>query len=169
MRVGSVGVCIYIKINVMAIEKSRMPRVRNSANFVFRKEDMERVSGKSSLTVQDDSYTVREILEKYSHGVDPQVVKRGVFPEEDAVLDDLDLEKVGQLDLFDRSELARDYREALIDRIALRKKEVADKVAAMNKPLEEELEKPSVSRRLSKKDVNPDDDVTDDLPKGKKK
>lgn len=119
-------------------------RIRNTIDFVLEPRDMEKGGGKS-LTVQDDSFTVRELLERHTTGMELSVTKAPIYGEADAELDGLDLEKVKQLDLFDRQELAREYGERIDARVKLRKDEQEARVKAQKEQAEhaeEELEKP---------------------------
>lgn len=101
--------------------------------FSFGEGDMERYPGElgKSLTVQGDSYTIRELFQRANAGL--LVPDSGpVFSGEDADFDDVDREKFLQLDLYDRQDLVREYGARIRALVDARKKEAADKVAALN-------------------------------------
>lgn len=152
------------------LQTSKVPKIRNAANFVLRPADVEHSYGQS-LTVQDDTVSLKTLVEQYTKGgMVPGNIKEGSFPLEDAMLDDVDLEKYRQLDLFDQSEISSVMREALKERINMRKAEAAKRVEALNeaKPIKEEREEPKVPRGLSSHHDDDDDDVTTLPRKGKK-
>lgn len=95
-------------------------RVRSTIDFKLLRSDCEK-SGGDSVTSQEKTLTIREIYDRYVNGVAPDDMKNPVFGEADAEFDMPDLEKVNQLDLFDRQELAREYGELLDRRIAIAK------------------------------------------------
>lgn len=76
---------------------------RNRVSWKLETSDMEIVSSKSK-TVPDQAYTVREILTRFSNGVDLGLAKSAVFAERDADYDDEDLESLKRGDLVDRVE-----------------------------------------------------------------
>lgn len=126
-------------------------RIRNTIDFVLEPRDREEHGGKS-LTVQDEARTVEELYERVANGISMAGhVKEPVYGSVDASLDSLDLEKVGQLDLFDRQELAMEYGRRLDEMVKLRKAEKVARELAQEEQakharlMEEGEEKPSVS------------------------
>lgn len=79
-----------------------------SPNGYALTESRQEKCGGVSMTVPDDSYSIRELLEKYSRGMMPPVGKQGQF-DPGADLDSDDLEKLPHQDLFEIQE----RREAL--------------------------------------------------------
>jgi len=77
-------------------------KLRRPDTFRLQPGDLEKVTG-VSLTVPDDSFSVREILEKYTRGIDFGLKRNGIY-EDDADFDDYDKEKLSQDDLVDQSE-----------------------------------------------------------------
>lgn len=154
---------------------------RSSVGFVFADRDREKGGG-PLITVPDEAMSIREILEKFTEGIDMAVEKQAVYGEEDADFDlGIDLEKVNQLDLFDRQELAREYGEMLQRKVADHNAAVLARGAAQEEAArnadrfdkvgdEEEREKPGKVSRKSQSRKYEDEDYDDDLPvKGKKK
>lgn len=57
-----------------------------------------------SKTIQNEAFTIRQIYEKYTRGLDLGITRQGIF-EEDSDHDDYDKEKLSHLDLAEREEL----------------------------------------------------------------
>lgn len=87
----------------------RLRENRQWPNFKLQVRDVESPKGKS-MTIQDDSYTVQEILEKFSVGELSGVVREPLF-QEGASHDSVDLRQVMTSDLIDRMELLEDVKE----------------------------------------------------------
>lgn len=132
----------------MKTEKSsinKLPRAnRQWPNFKLRVSDVERPSGRS-MTVQDDSYTVKEILEKFSVGEISGLFQEPSFQEE-ASHDSIDLRKVAASDLVDRLELLEEVKERQAE--ATRKnKERLEEEARRKKQSDEDFEEDESQRR----------------------
>lgn len=79
--------------------------LRTQRQYVLLEKDMETPKG-VSMTVEDDSYTVKQLLEKFARGIDPMISKVPLeLGDEDATLDDMDLNEVQRMDLVEREEL----------------------------------------------------------------
>lgn len=107
--------------------------------------------------------SVKELMERHLRGefvmgADPS---RLTFPDENVKFDDLDLEKLGQMDLFDAAEVVKEqtakWAAATKALNELRKKELKDKLdqerRAASRELDEEEEeaKPRTTKRKVKK------------------
>ncbi|WNK13096.1 MAG: hypothetical protein [Microvirus sp.] len=102
---------------------SKKPRVsRQWPNFKLRVSDMEITKGKSE-TIQDDSYTIKEILEKFSVGEITGEMRQPNF-QEGASHESIDLRQAGAADLVDRMELLDSVRER--QRVAAQKLKQAE-------------------------------------------
>lgn len=106
-------------------------KIRNSANFQLIEADRETVGG-VSVTVPDESLTVRDIVDRFTkgHSLGVGQVKEPIY-NPDADFDSEDLEKVKSMDLFDLQQ----YREAVADRAyaieaELKKREASDAAKA---------------------------------------
>lgn len=77
--------------------------VRGHHTFRLQVKDVEVPKG-ASMTVQDDSYTVREIMEKFTIQGETWDEKQGLFQDE-VSHESQDLRRVMTLDLVDRDEL----------------------------------------------------------------
>lgn len=127
-------------------------------------EHKEKPNLSPSLAVPDDAYTVRELLAKFSSG--GQAMPIGKIPlfmsevNEGADLDhDMDdLEKVQQMELYDRTEIAKIHEEQLkekrsaMDKAASKVKELRDAElkAQRDKEFEEFAKKHSPASDKSK-------------------
>lgn len=132
--------------------------------FVLLPSHMEHPVG-VSCTVPDESYSIKDLLEKFSRGMDPGVSKQGIY-DSGANFDSPDLEKLKSEDLFDREEFATalSHSNAAISK-ELEVKAAKDKVDADNAAAAdfeakvERLEK-SKAGKASKKEERSDDAKT---------
>lgn len=81
--------------------------------FVLLASDKEKPVGKSE-TIPDQSISVKELLLKFTQGIEP-VGRNPVYMSEDMSLDDVDLSKVGQYDLFDKDQLLVELKQRVLD------------------------------------------------------
>lgn len=84
---------------------------------------MEKRSNKPHLAVPDMSYTVRQLLEKFTQGIDPGVARDVSYYEEEPSHDDLDLQQVMAMDITEKHQL----RENLSNSVNQMKEEVKAK------------------------------------------
>lgn len=84
--------------------------------FNYNGDRGERNNGLASMTVPDQSYTVRELLQKFTSGGMPDVAKVPQY-EEDPDFDDIDPTRLPDFDLADLTELQLelDQRKATLD------------------------------------------------------
>lgn len=109
------------------------PRIRSTTPF--NHERFGEVNTKKSMTVADQSVSVKEILEKWTLGIDPMYSRYMVDGNEDADFDDIDLGKVGRMD---RPSQLRIHAEHL-EKVNRAKKELA-RVEAEKKEFEKKAE-----------------------------
>jgi len=114
-------------------------RIRNSSNFILTTADVE-AGGGVSMTVPDEAMSIRDILDRFSRGMDPSVSREGVYSP-DSVDDDFpDLEKLRDSDLVDREEYSQTLSSAnertKADLDATLSKQAATKAAAKVKEAE---------------------------------
>lgn len=57
-----------------------------------------------SETIPNETYTIRELLEKHTRGLDMNVGREPIFGEEEADFDSPDLNQIHQMDLYDVQE-----------------------------------------------------------------
>ncbi|WNK13216.1 MAG: hypothetical protein [Microvirus sp.] len=86
----------------------RVVRLRSTLFYRLTRKDMETPRG-VSLTVQDDAYTVRDLYDKFTRGID-MGLDRSVSWSEDPDHDDHDLEKLPGHDLVERQELLAEQK-----------------------------------------------------------
>lgn len=133
------------------------PKLRNRYGFTLEKKDMEFTRGKS-LTVQDDSFTIKEILEKFTRGIDPMISKVGHFPDDDDPdYDDEDLESFNKLEIGEQREIVEDTTtrgknaKMKLDKIK-KDQENAAQEAAIKARIEAESKKIEEIRKAEKKE-----------------
>lgn len=97
--------------------------------FQLQKKDVE-INNASSMTIQDDSYTVREIMEKFAIQGETWDQKNSQFQEE-VTHDSLDLRQVMNMDLVDRDELLSEAK-IKAHNAALQLAEIKKKIDAEN-------------------------------------
>lgn len=85
---------------------------RTNYNFVLEEVDKEH-NHAPSLTVPDMSYTMKEIIEKFTQGVLPDLSKVGGYPEEDPTFDDTDPVRDPAWDLADATTALKDISQKL--------------------------------------------------------
>lgn len=81
-----------------------------SLDFVLGPEHMEHPKGKS-MTLPDEAYTIRELLEKFSRNQRMDELERAGTYDSAPSFDSEDLSKVRDMDPFDREELANTIRD----------------------------------------------------------
>lgn len=89
------------------VKKSR--RVIRQHEFVLKKEHKEKATTLPSMTVPDESYTIKELFERFSKGQSTGApLREGIYNLDDKSVDfdSPDLEKVKSMDLVDQSEIA---------------------------------------------------------------
>lgn len=110
-------------------------RFRSTINFKLRKEDMETTT-KEVVTVPDDSYTVKELLERHQAGI-PISLKVPEYDLQDEDSEDheaIDMEQFQKLEPTEQQEIAdihaetlKKHREKLNKEEAERKKKESEK------------------------------------------
>lgn len=69
---------------------------------------------KPSLTIPDESYTIKELLKKHTRGMMPEGLNRnGIYLEEDATHDTLDYQKFQRMDITDKHLFKQTQKENL--------------------------------------------------------
>lgn len=92
--------------------KSGSLKRRSSARYVPTPDDYE-PGGGVSQTIQDDSYSLKDLLKKFTAGVQVGGRRNPVYDQEDETnFDAPDREKFSRMDLPDRAEVIAEQREA---------------------------------------------------------
>lgn len=86
-----------------------MKKVVNKLEWVLSQSHLEHPKG-VSMTVPDESLTVKEILERFRRGQPLSIHTRDTLYDPDSNFDSQDLEEVSRMDITDRSELAQELR-----------------------------------------------------------
>lgn len=105
---------------------------RNPYKFRLNESDMETPKG-VSLTVQDDSYSIKDIYEKFTNGLDLGIERNAYF-NEDADHDDPDESKIQGMDLADRQDLLEETKARARRNLDLLKQMDADKATKKDTP-----------------------------------
>ncbi len=88
------------KATIGSIKNIIIMKKQNRYKFKLKKEHME-VNKLPSRTIQGDSYTIKELLEKHTTGILPEIERKGQYPES-VNFDDIDYSKVVQMDIVDQ-------------------------------------------------------------------
>lgn len=137
--------------------QAKVKRLRTAHDFKLGLSDKEDHRFSKSQTVPDQSFSIQELLDKYARGVDVGVARNPVYPEQDSGFDDVDLEKVGQYDMFDKEQL---LVQAKRDQVEAKRKLAegeAAKAAAAKKAVEdvENERQRSEERSEAKREAKP--------------
>lgn len=89
-------------------------RIRNIYNLERKKEHYETPKGQS-MTLPNEALSIQEILNKWTHGIDPMLTKNPAYVDE-ADIDDIDLEAVQRMDLTEKS-LAMNEARGILDKV----------------------------------------------------
>lgn len=74
--------------------------------------DKEKANAMPSETVPDDSYSIAEILERFTRGIQPPGIP-GQWGDENAQFDDLDLEGFDRLEIPEKVEIATEFNNRM--------------------------------------------------------
>lgn len=101
-----------------------------------------------SLTVPDETYTIREIVERFVRGndIDDSLV-RDESNDSGADFDSEDLEKVPHMDLFDREELLEETKTKIANAKVFLEKQKKAKERASLRASDEGDDKPAESKK----------------------
>jgi len=124
MRFALCHISVHLQSNLM--------KLRKITNFQLTDQDKETILGQT-VTVPNEAYTIREIMEKFTHGISPEIEKSPIYGTDDMDYDDedhsklLDLDPVDKQDVINRLQTIQDDATAKIDSMA---KAAADKKKA---------------------------------------
>lgn len=90
-----------------------MRNFNNDSTYVFGKEQKETLTGPSK-TIQGEAYTIEEIMEKFTSGLQVNIVKEELDLEIESDFDSIDPEKFASLDPAEQQEIL-EYNKKLID------------------------------------------------------
>lgn len=133
-------------------------KLRSTQNYKPRKQDRETIKGKS-LTVPDDSYTIREIIERSQNGFPVDIKADAGYPFENQ--DDFeadDIEAIQRMDLAEQHETLQRIRAKRQDLEEELKTKKSDKKAKELEQLKKEEEsKKAEIEEISKKNASNQD------------
>lgn len=124
------------QVDTLDITNAVTPILRSYRNFILRKEDIEKPNYGPNLVVIDDAYTIKEILEKFSQGINLGLGTEGTYSIDDPDHDDIDHEKIKHLDLAEADEL----RQEMTQRTQTRKAELDEISRAANEKARKDKE-----------------------------
>lgn len=128
--------------------KMKNPKVRNNSNFLSGCDKGELFS-LPSITVPNESYTIRELFNKHVRGQNlPAISREGYYPES-VSHSSFDYEELSRSDLVDKQEYAEVMRET-IEKGLKHEKETEKKKAAKLKEEADELEAIKAEYKKSK-------------------
>lgn len=137
-------------------------------NWKLRKHHKEVPVGES-LTVPDDSYSIKDLIKKYAAGLDPGVTKLASFSGEDEEVeyDDTDLAGAAREDIAHVHETMREHAERqkrLLEQMEERKKTASRKDVAVKtdddqRDEDEEEENTRKSRKYEKPKKAPKEQI----------
>lgn len=109
--------------------------LQNKREWVLSQSHLEHPKG-VSMTVPDESLTIKEILERFRRGQPLSIHTRDVLYDPESNFDSQDLEEVSRMDITDRSQLAQELRirneQAKADLQAAEAAKVAASAAAVS-------------------------------------
>lgn len=155
----------------MKIETSRKYKeapafpYRLPQHFKLESQDMEHPSG-VSITIPDESYTIKDLVQKFSQGIDPSISKLAEYSEDSDDHDQPDMRKLATADLSDVDNYKRELasrRLALLQDMEKQKTEANKKTEPVTndedqsadlrndneEPKDEEKKQPSRSTKSS--------------------
>nr|QJB19970.1 MAG: hypothetical protein [Microvirus sp.] len=121
----------------------------NAHNYVHKKSHFETVD-KVSMTVPDQAMTIKQILEKYTNGINPNVSRQVGYHDGEPTFDDIDPTRDPEFDLAD---------------ITIHKDELEKKISLQEQRESEKIKKKKESEKIEdSKKQNPEkkDDVETD-------
>lgn len=93
-------------LNCNTMSKRKLDPLKYSHwNFKLEDHHVEEPKGKS-MTVPEQTHSIRDILEKFSQGINLGYVREAIFEEQS--IDGIDYEHVARMDIFEQEELARE-------------------------------------------------------------
>jgi len=132
----------------------------------------EKIKDKVSKTQPDESYTVKELMQRYLTGVPTPAVVHQPQWDPKVTFDSLDLEEISRMDMSDRSELADMLREKnrLVAEEFMRKRSAAKAEAESKKEAERRKEDARIrTTRQYETDVPDSDSDLDPAPPAKRR
>lgn len=113
-----------------------MTTLTHSRNFAAKPQHKEKKSSLPSLTSPDMSYSIKTLLEKFTTGITPPVMRDGQY-DENASFENYDLTRNGDFDLTDATEELHQLEKLQDKRNAENAEKLALKQAAQKLTLEE--------------------------------
>lgn len=141
-------------------EVPKKKQLRNALKFELQSSDKE-PGGGLSITVPDESLSVRQLIERFTRGQSSGVGVREGYFDEGSDFDSPDMQKLDHMDLIDRDEFAAANaatKERLEKEIAddkKRKKEEADRLAEEDREIREKFRKEKKSGQEPTSDEKP--------------
>lgn len=124
-----------------------MRNIRNQYNYEQTEASFE-VSSPEILTIQGDTFTIRELVSKMNQGLVPQIRPSYNNDDEEGNYDAIDYESINRLDLVEKAEIKAEIDQRVT---ILQQQQENEKKQAQNKQKEAELEalKQQIKNELS--------------------
>ncbi|AXL14916.1 hypothetical protein [Microviridae sp.] len=82
-----------------------MIKIVRNWSYKHGPNNMERKSSSPSLTIPNETYTIRELLAKHTRGIAPNIARQGHW-QDDASFDSPDFNKLNGLDIVDKHQIS---------------------------------------------------------------
>jgi hypothetical protein len=99
-------------------------------NFRFNLKKHGSANNLPSETVPNQSFTIEEILNKFTRGIDPMLTKNGNYEFEGDVSDEVLNENIDMLEGIESLEEAEFMLDSIRDRVTVLKRQKAERAAA---------------------------------------
>lgn len=109
-------------------------RLRPRGLWKLEPQDMEKRKGES-LTIQDESFTIRELLVKHVQGIPVGTYREPINSEGEADFDDDDFQATSRLDIHEKELLAK--------KVANKQNHLKEQIEQATKPKDEPKEAPT--------------------------
>jgi len=121
------------------MSKKKEVKLITQRQFELLPQHMEDYTGCVSETVPNDAYSIKDILEKFTRGMDPGVTRQ---PGGDSGVsfDSPDLEKLRNADLYEKEEFATHLGSEMLSQKSILDKAAADNAAKEAAKLKEDEE-----------------------------
>jgi len=138
-------------------KKEQRINFRTPYKYQFKKSDKETPSGVSK-TIPDQSYTIQELLEKFTHGLDLGINQTGQYDEEPSLDQDVTLRTPGS-DFTHIEEKIHKEEVELSIKEAKQQKAEAKKKSESGESLQNDGATEELAEQMTKEDAKPRDEV----------
>lgn len=123
------------------------PRKRHQYNYT---PEAGRVNNQESKTIQGESYTIAELMQRNSSGLHTDIIREGHFDEE-PTHDSVDMNQIRGQDMVEQDQVLQDQMDLDIQNFEAAKKEGIEKNEEKTKTKEDKKEVESEAKETTKK------------------